>query len=390
MRDAVALTALVALGSLCACSSSSSPSDAGGGDAIADHTSRDAGRESGLGDLDATADVPPMPYEAPPPPSLGGIRVANWSASAPPVDFCFAPHGTAKWQGPMLASAGPQDPTEYPDGSAPGFTFSDGGTAGLGYPGVTTFFYLPPGQYDLRFVAAGSPHCEVPIVAPDSTALPALSKDGLVTVALLVDIAGDASAGMQMVAGFVDDLSVPTALGTGRIGVRFINAAPTALVAGLGYAPPAYSSSGSQVGSLDSPTYVSLFTDVPYGHASSPSETTVLSPFVDDAGYVFEQASSFPVGLTGAGGVAAYGGAPAETTFNATATQGPSQITLAVGPSSVVAGLMFTEVLLVGGASSGPSDGGDAGTEGGAFQLMQCIQTAGVLALAGACSVISN
>lgn len=396
MRYALALTALVAAGSLGGCSNSSASASADAeSDVLADQTTVETSAEVGTdasGDAaeEPAVDALPLPYEAATPPSLGGIRVANFSATAPPVDFCFAPHDTAKWQGPILAAAGPQDGGGYGDGGTPGFTFSDGGTTGLGFAGVTSYFYLAPGQYDARFVAAGSPECSVPVVAPDAKNLPPLLEDGLVTVALFAEVGADASTGALTVVGFADDVSPPptSVIGLGRFAVRFINAAPTVLLAGLGYAAPAFSVSGMQTGILPVPVYDQIFSGVAYSHASSssPLDTNLQPPFVDENGYAFVRISSLPFGLS-----AATGGTLAETTFNAAVTQGPSTVTLAEGPTSVTVGLVLTEVLLVGNPGSGVSDGGsEAGGEGGAFQLLQCVDNAGAVGLGGPCSLSSQ
>lgn len=414
MRDAVAWTALVAAGSLFACSSSSAPGDAGRSDASGDHhVKHDSGVEFGL---DAADDVPPIPYEAAIPPSLGGLRVANWSATAPPVDFCLAAHGTTTWRGPALGTAGPQEAGAGGDGGAPGLTFSDAGTTGLGFPGVVGYFYMAPGQYDIRFVAAGSPNCDVPLVAPGATDLPPVPKGGLVTVALLANAGGDEDAGADtvrdagrdaggeggrnagdagsarfMVVGFKDDTSVPPAsvlgkagcdLGTaGCIGLRFINAAPTAPLAGLCNAPPAFDLANEQTGpQVNPPACLAVFSGVAYGHASSPADTLVQPPFVDDQGYVFMSAGSFPIGFAIAGDMV-----PAETTLNATDALG---LPLAQGPTSVTVGLLLTEVVLVASPKSLPDAGSDAGGE--PFQLLQCVDNAEAPGLAGPCSVISN
>jgi hypothetical protein len=361
MRDAVALTALVvAAGSLSACSSSSTPSDAGVSDASEDGAAHEAGRESGLeASESAPADAPPMPYEAAIPPSLGGMRVANFAAAAPPIDFCFAPHGTTKWTGPMLAAAGPQAAGEYVDGSAPGFTFSDAGSTGLGFPGVTSYFYLAPGPYDARFVVAGSPDCTVPVV-PDTTTLPALAANGLVTVALF-SAAGDAGSAGLTVVGFVDDVSVPPAsvVGAGRFAVRFINAAPTVPSAGFGTMP---------ANPLGTRMYEPIFSGVGYRQASSPAETTAVAPFVDDNGYVFAAALV------------------AGSSVNATVIEDYSPVSVAGSAASFAEGATVTAVLIV---DSSGSSSNDAGVGSGGLQLLCCLDNAGVLGLSGACSVVA-
>jgi hypothetical protein len=325
-----------------------------------------------------------MPYEAAPPPSLGGIRVANFSNTAPPVDFCFAPHGTTQWKGPMLAAASTEDTGTQDVGgaSAPGFTFSDAGVAGLGFPGVTRYFYLAPGRYDARFVTPGSADCNEPVVKPDATTLPALAKDGLVTIALFADIAGDAGAdagsARSMVTAFQDDTAVPASVGPGRIGIRFINAAPTVLTAGLGYIAPAFSADGGQTG--PGSVYESLFSGVAYGHTSPPSDN-VLQPLIDDGGYTFPPASHFAPGASSTNLTIAV------LTEAALDAVNEHSVPVAQGPTTAVVGIIFTVVLLVPSPGWPASDGG---SEGGALALLQCTDNGGPSGLAGPCSLISQ
>jgi hypothetical protein len=366
MRDAVAWIALVA-GSLFGCSTSS---EAGGSDASEDRIAVDASSEARLdAPADSTSDVTLMPYEAATPPALGGIRVANFSATTPPIDFCLAPHGTTKWQGPILAAAGPQSAADYGDGSAPGLTLSDGGTAGLGFPGITSYFDLAPGQYDARFVAAGSPTCSVPVVAPDAT-LPALAKEAVMTVALFTDIGGDAGSAGFKVAALADDLSVPPAsvVGPGRFAVRFINAAPSVPSVDFGTGPPGVFMGG----------YEPMFGGVLYGQASNPSETTISPPFVDNNGYLFKTALLYSAPLGGS--------SFSPSSFSASVLQDENPAVLAIGGTGVAAGAVVTVILLAGSPGSPANDaGGEAGV-----QLLQCLDNGGAATLAGPCTVISQ
>jgi hypothetical protein len=358
MRDAVALTALVAVGSLLACSSAPDASDAGR-DASEDHDQRKA-------DAESHGDAPTR--DAAPPP-LGGVRVADWSAAAAPVDFCLAPHGTANWQGPMIGAAGPQDAGAYADGGTPGLTFGDGGASGLGFPGVTSYFYVAPAHYDARLVAAGSPDCNVPVVAPDATTLPVLSEGGLITIALFTDVGRDAGAAGLKIVGFTDDVSVPppSLIGKGRCGVRFINAAPSVPSVDFGTGPPSFF-----VG------YLPMFSSVLYGQASTALETTAIAPFVDDNGYLFTSALLYvtpPMGTS-------FG----PNSFSASVLVDQTPVTLAIGATIIAADSVVTVVLIPEGIGSID----DAGIDAGGLGLLQCIDNAGTLGLGAACTLISQ
>jgi hypothetical protein len=93
-------------------------------------------------------------------------------------DVCVAPHGTGLWQGPLLAGSGL--------------------LSGLPSLGLTTYFQVPPGQYDVRVISSGA-SCDTPDAgeggapAPiDYTNLPALPASASITVAI-VDVAGGGS-----------------------------------------------------------------------------------------------------------------------------------------------------------------------------------------------------
>jgi hypothetical protein len=262
----------------------------------------------------------------------------------------------------MLGAAGPQDGGAYGDGSAPGLTFSDGGTTGLGFPGVTSYFYLAPGQYDARFVAAGSPECNVPVVAPDAKTLPVLSKEGLLTIGLFADVGADASTGALTVTGFKDDVTLPpdSVIGPGRTALRFINAA-SGVIAGFGWLRP--SEPGDVLNQI-SPVLASMFSGVPYGQASGPEETTTTPPFVDDNGYVFADLSvEEPLDLG---------------SLEATVSQNESPVPIATISLNPAPGAILTGILL----AEGVGDAGDA-----VLRLMLCVDNAGTWNLGGNCVV---
>jgi hypothetical protein len=257
----------------------------------------------------------------------------------------------------MLAAAGPQDAGAYGDGSAAGLAFSDGGVTGLGYPGVTSYFYMAPGHYDARFVAAGSPECNVPVVALDAETLPELAKEGVLTIGLFGGAGQDAGAAGPKVVGFTDDATLPpsSVIGLGRFAVRFINAAPRVPAADFGTGPPGVFMGG----------YLSMFAGVVYGQTGNADESTFAPPYLDDNGYLFASAIT-------------------ESSFSASVLVNQNPVILVTGPTTVGAGAVVTVVLL--GSGSPASDGG---SQGGSLQLLQCEDNAGTLSISGDCKVIS-
>jgi hypothetical protein len=202
--------------------------------------------------------------------------------------------------------------------------------------------------------------------------LPALAADGLVTVALFANLAADAGDAIPKIQTFIDDPGVPAAsvIGAGRLGLRFINAAPSVPEAGLGYV------SFSQSPGLP----ILIFKGVPYGEASSPSFCPIASwPYIDDAGYYFAPVTDFPYDPGASGG---------ESMLSV--MQNGSSVTLAAGPALSLVGALLTEVLIVTPPASSASDAGGAPSDGGAFQLLQCVDNGGTLGVGAPCSVISE
>lgn len=339
----------------------SSPASSNGDDAAADAPSEGSAEAS----LDASAEASTEGDDAGlyPFPVVAGVRLAVWSTQPlPAVDFCLAPHGTTAFLGPMLY----QEVAAL--GGLPDSGDDDAGiVAGLVYPQVSSYASVPPGQYDLRVVAAGSPNCPAGVL-PDVTNLPALPRDGTLTVALLDKTAG--GSGFTMTS-FVDDVSssIPSvfieagspeggeggeagdedagadpdaseagdagpgipATTPGRILVRFLNADPGEPSADLQVHLPAYSS------------YVNLFRAVGYGQRSSVANAPNVYQGVDDAGYL-----NLP---------------PNAADYYALRTQGQGLL----GQASVVEppGVVMTLVLLPATslatlATQGASDAGDA------------------------------
>jgi hypothetical protein len=375
MRPVVAWIALVAAGSFCACSHSNATivSDAGSdasedasedavGDALGDSTNDSLG-DAGADAIDGTLEA------AVPSGSLAGVRVANFSMTAPPFDVCFAAKGTNNWIGPMFAT-GTVDPTE----DAQGIIANDGGGVGLGFAGVSSYFLLPPGEYQARWVAAGAPQCPSVGVVPDTT-LPVLTPGRVETVAWFdpASVAGQGSVGeagspgltsVWTITPFIDDVNVPTDSDAldGHFAVRFINAAPGVAQATLGYR-------------IATGPVASLFMGVAYQGAGQPGETySEGTPYVDGNGYLFVQQTPVlsTVISTSATGFA----------FVAQQIVQLQNVTLAAGPTTIGPGAVVTVVLLANNGS------GDAGA--GPYQLLQCVDNAGTLGVGGSCSLISQ
>jgi len=87
-------------------------------------------------------------------PSQAFLRIAQLSPDLPPVDVCVALHGTARFQGPLIAQLSGQDAGE------------DGGAPGLVYAQVSAYVPLDVGTYDVRLVAAGARDCSLPLPLP--------------------------------------------------------------------------------------------------------------------------------------------------------------------------------------------------------------------------------
>jgi hypothetical protein len=132
-------------------------------DADADVTSPDAGLSSSVDAVapDATGD------DAPASPPQTNLRFAQLSPDLPPVDICIAPHGTALFQGPLLAGLGGND--------AGG---GDAAPPGLDYAQVSAYFSVAAGSYDVRIVAAGATDCSVALAPVPPSIVDASAAEG--------------------------------------------------------------------------------------------------------------------------------------------------------------------------------------------------------------------
>lgn len=167
------------------------------------------------------------------------VRVAHVSPGAPAVDFCLAPHGTARFTGPILAGAGR--------------------AAGLSYATVTRYFDVGPARYDVRLVAPGAASCAQPLAGLDDfTRLPELAAGASVTIAAEGTLAGQGDAAFTL-RGYTDD----TEAMPGHAALRLIHASPGT--------PAVDAGSGGGV------VFAPVFDDVAYGEAS----TVAIAPLAD-------------------------------------------------------------------------------------------------------------
>ena len=266
-------------------------------------------------------------------PTVAGIRVANLSPDAPPVDFCIASHGTMAFQGPLLAQIA----------ASPITGASDGGTPGVGFEKVSAYASVSPGQYDLRVVAAGSTDCSVGIV--DAATALRLAAGAYGTAALVGEADPIAKAPGLQIVPLIDEAvqpSVPDG-GSAALLLRFLNAAPTA---------------GAVDFAIDGNR---LFTGVPFGQVSSAvNGATDAGIKVDSSGYWSRAALSGAV-----------------VTVVASSAPGGAQA-LARGKSSAATGAIVT--IAVVGTSSGTIDGGPP-----PLVLLQCVDNAGTVGLFASC-----
>jgi hypothetical protein len=289
--------------------------------------------DAGSGPADATTGAAEA-GDASVPVTVAIVRVANWSPDAPAIDFCLAPHGTGTFRGPILAGIAAAE--------------NDGGTDGgasLPFPTVSSYFYMAPGAYDARIVAAGVADCSTGIGA-DATSLPPLARDTFVTIALIGSVEA-ADAGLGLV-GFTDD-------GTAKsVGLRFINAAPGFAQADLG------------TGTLTA-SWKAIFSNVAFGKAgASPASPPDGSTPIDSDGYASEK----PLSLA---------------TLSAH-SPGATDDAVVATDVSAASGSVLTFVLIAADPNA-PSD--DDASAGPTARLLECVDNAGTIGPFGSCAVLA-
>jgi len=333
--------------------------------AIGDATLTEGAAPDGGAGIDAASDAPG---------TLAALRVANWSASAPTVDFCIAPHGTNAFRRPVLVDLAVAI-------SEAGLV--DAGSSAVAFPQASAYFLVAPGQYDARLVPGGAPDCSAKIV-PDATALPVFDAGQQATIALIGALDSDGGKRPLSIAAYFDDIydvyapppsggaadsgapgdggaatdgnvnavaPLDSSVPPGRLAVRAINAKPGGL-------------QNIDIGIVSSVTdgaqLVPFFLGIPYGASSrSASNFNVVA---DPNGY----APAAPLVATDLIAVRAMGA--------------PNNLALGSGVSAAAgAVLTFVVVDTLSPSKSSPT-----------AQLVECLDNVGTLGLTGSCAVVSQ
>jgi hypothetical protein len=280
---------------------------------------------------DATAGDVQVADAAPPPLPIGLLRLANWSADAPAVDFCIAVHGTTAFSGPLLGQASAQ---------------LDAATLMLNYPLVSAYLQVLPGKYDVRAVVAGAANCATG-VGPDLTSPIAFSIGTFATVALIGRAHGGASTPLQ-IASFVDE-----GVGGGsakKVALRFLNVTSSIPAADFGTG-------------VAGTSFKPIFTGAAFGASGS----------IPDAGGADGAVTGDSLGY-------ALLSPLASATVSAHASSTATDAIVAKGVV-IAGGAVVTTALLDSTAVS--ADGGAT------FQLLQCVDNAGTVGVAGSCGIMA-
>jgi Domain of unknown function (DUF4397) len=348
------------------CSGDDSCADAGAklGDATTDAGPLDGAPGDAGPPSDAGVPIPRFSIDATAP--VTSVRVANWSADAPAVDFCVAPHGTADFHGPLLsASAEAIEEAGLGDASA----------TALSFPLVSAYLPIPVGQYDVRLVAGGSTSCSASII-PDTTTLPQLQVGGVATFALIGATQPQGSEPSLSIVGFFDDVGVPNG-----VALRVINTSVDLPNIDFG------------VGKVFQPPFL----DIHYGTSSQapdagPPEASTEASAPEGSAPETPDGSALDASLDGAAPEAAppppmtdpNGYYSPETLSGATLTARATGVTTPAASAtnvSVAPGVDLTVVVL----GLGPSvmDASES------TRLLQCVDNAGTVGLLADCEIIS-
>jgi hypothetical protein len=279
-----------------------------------------------------TGDVQVGPVDAEPPPlPIALVRVANWSPDAPGVDFCIAAHGTSVFTGPLLGRQS---------------VALDASTLPLAYPLVSAYVQVPPGQYDVRAVVAGAADCATGI-GVDLTSAPALAIGTFATFALVGRAHGSGGMAKLQLAAFLDE-----GVASGKkLALRFINATTA-----LGAADFGTGTAGA--------SFKPIFTGATFGASGS----------IPDAGGADGAITGDPHGY-------ALLSALASATVSAHATGTTTDAVVARGVA-IAAGAAVTAALL--DSTTVTEDGGPT------YQLLECVDNAGTVGLAGSCALMAQ
>ncbi len=262
---------------------------------------------------------------------VAAVRVAHWSPDAPPVDFCIAGHGASNFGPPLLAQA-----ARIADAG----TATDSGAPGLSFPNVSSYFHLPPGDYDVRVVVGGATDCATN-VAPDLTTLGGLTPASLATIALIGEAhPNNGTSPVVALAAYRDDVEPK-----GALGLRVINAAPSLGATDFGTGTIAHG-------------FKALFTGVAFGAAGGAG----------DAGAADASASVDPNGYASLGALA-------NVTLSAHQDGATIDSAVATGVSAA-SGSLLTIVLLQGSGST--------------TWMLDCVDNAGTLGVLGSCTLATE
>ncbi len=272
----------------------------------------DEGGTPTSGDSGATEAAPDIGL-APAPPTTALLRFANWSPDAPTIDMCVAPHGTAAFQGPIMARLAAM----YENDAGTG---SEAGVPGLASPWVSAYMLMAPAQYDARIVVAGSGSCAVGI-GQDATQLPYLQAGGAETIGIVEQAASVPTGYKMRIIGFPDDVSP-----TGVTAIRVINAVTAMPQIDVG------------TGSLANNTFLAIFQHVPIDMTGQSNGAWI--PFLVDANGYYANAA-IPSMLLSAHATGAT--SDAVTASNPTAISPGSVVTIAVVGRAAGAGTALVE-----------------------------------------------
>jgi hypothetical protein len=180
-----------------------------------------------------------------PDPGDAHVRVAHLSPDAPNVDFCVAPHGSAEFTGPILAT--------------------NGHLTGLPYGNVTKYFDLPAERYDVRLVAPGRTDCAAALGGlPDFTDLPELTAGTSATIAAEGTVAFGSATPLAL-RPYIDTTTVDS----GKAALRFVHASPGTPAVDVGVGGGAL--------------FASVFSDISYGNTGPTANGYVTTAPIDGA-----------------------------------------------------------------------------------------------------------
>jgi len=179
----------------------------------------DAGAAPDVTPRDATprdATTPPATLDALPASTFGYVRLAQWSADTPAIDFCLAPAGSGAFGSPLLSAS-----------FAPP---SDGGSVGVPFQWASAYMRVATGNFDVHLIAASSTDCASPLAELSGWTLTSDARSTLAAIGSSSSDTGTDSALRILPLG--DDVTAPFVASEGGTGftataaLRFIQADP--------------------------------------------------------------------------------------------------------------------------------------------------------------------